>query len=175
MTDGIRSGLGIAALLLASACGGQEVREPALNQAAEAGSNETAELNLSIPAPAPTEGALSKYVGKHPSDEVDGGRFLDEATVKAAVAATVPHAAVRKFVFNYDGPDAPIVVKDGRILAWGCERHNCGYHNWAILITPDGASADVCYYDNDDRPDGPSTWYLQGAKTEQRAGSCPSE
>lgn len=175
MTDGIRSGLGIAALLLASACGGQEVREPALNQAAEAGSNETAELNLSIPAPAPTEGALSKYVGKHPSDEVDGGRFLGEATVKAAVAATVPDAAVRKFVFNYDGPDAPIVVKDGRILAWGCERHNCGYHNWAILITPDGASADVCYYDNDDRPDGPSTWYLQGAKTEQRAGSCPSE
>lgn len=175
MTHGIRSGLGIAALLLASACGGQEVKEPASNQATPAGSNETAAANLSDAAPAPAEGSLSKYVGKHPSDQVDGGRFLDEAAVKAAVAATVPDAAVRKFVFDYNGPDAPIVAKDGRILAWGCERHNCGYHNWAILIAADGSSADICYYDNDDRPDGPSTWYLQGGKTEQRPGSCPSE
>src|SRR3546814_6768352 len=62
----------------------------------------------------------------------------DLPSVKAAVTATVPDTKVRDFVFHYNGPDAPIVRKDGRILAWGCEVHNCGYHNWSISITPDG-------------------------------------
>src|SRR3546814_2356277 len=73
----------------------------------------------------------------------------DLPSVKAAVTATVPDTKVRDFVFHYNGPDAPIVRKDGRILAWGCEVHNCGYHNWSISITPDGNSADVCLYHDD--------------------------
>jgi len=118
---------------------------------------------------------LSTFVGKHPAESVDGTRFLDEPAVRAAVAATVADASVRDFVFNYNGPDAPIVSKDGRILAWGCERHNCGYHNWSIAITPDGANAEVCFYHDDDSADGPATWYLSGGKTEKRPGNCPSE
>ncbi|WP_343518052.1 hypothetical protein [Sphingomonas sp.] len=176
MIDRIGLGAGIAALLLLAACDA-EPPKPAASGEPEA--NASADNAAAIAAPdnasAAAEGPLSKYVGKHPSDRVDGMRFLDEPMVRKAVAANVSDAAARKFVFGYDGPDAPIVAKAGRVLAWGCERHNCGYHNWAISITPDGASADVCFYRNPDRPDGSSTWYLADGKREQRQGNCPSE
>jgi hypothetical protein len=124
----------------------------------------------------PVSGPLDAWVGKHPSEKVDGVTFLAQPSVKAAITATVPDAKVRDFVFGYNGPDAPIVKKDGgRILAWGCEAHNCGYHNWSVSITPDGASAEVCFYQNNAKPDGPSIWYVAGGKTEQRPDNCPSQ
>ena len=119
-------------------------------------------------------GLLAAYLGKHPSEKVNGVTFLAQPLVEAAVAK-VPDAAVREFIIHYAGPDAPIVLRDGRVLAWGCEAHNCGYHNWAISILPDGSSADICYYENKDRPDGQSTWYLGSGGTETRPGNCPSE
>lgn len=170
--------LSVPMILLVAAC---DVGNPVVNETDEpsatpsmapAGSSTG---QISADAPAPASGTLSKYVGKHPSDLVDGKRFLDEPAVKAAVAATVADAKVRDFVFNYNGPDAPIVSKGGRILAWGCERHNCGYHNWSVSITPEGSSADVCFYDNDDSADGPATWHLASGRTEKRAGNCPSD
>ena len=177
MIDRIGLTLGIAVLPLLSACDGKELA-PAASPSPVATSN-PGNVAQAVTAPdnasAVAEGALSKYIGKYPSDRVDGTRFLDEPAVRKAVAASVSDAAVRKFVFGYDGPDAPIVAKAGRILAWGCERHNCGYHNWSISITPDGASAEVCSYRNDKRPDGTSTWYLPAGTSEQRPGNCPSE
>jgi hypothetical protein len=135
------------------------------------------------PSPAPAAKALpstqpdvlSVYVGHHPSEKVGGKTFLEQTTVKYAVDSAVSDDRARDFVFHYNGPDAPIVKKDGRVLAWGCEAHNCGYHNWAVSITPDGGSAEICFYQNDAKPDGQSTWYKAGAKPEQRAGNCPSE
>jgi hypothetical protein len=139
---------------------------------------ETAPPAAAAQAPAPEAavgGILAAYVGKHPSEEVNGTRFLDQPVVKQAVEQTVPDAEVRQFIFGYDGPDAPFGERDGRLVAWGCERHNCGYHNWAILIAADGSNAEVCHYRNPDQPDGMSTWFLPGGRTEQRAGNCPSE
>ena len=166
-----------AALLLTAACGGNS--DAGSGEAANATSNAApiavSEHGNNVVADAKASVDLSKYVGKHPSDTVGGTRFLDEPAVKAAVAASVPDSAVRNFVFNSNGPDAPIVAKDGRVLAWGCERHNCGYHNWSIAITPDGTNADVCFYHDDDSADGPATWYLPGGTTETRTGNCPSE
>lgn len=177
MIDRIGLGAGIAVLLLLPACNAGQPKpvasgEPEANASA---GNAAAVSAAPDNAAAAVDGPLSKYVGKHPSDRVDGKRFLDEPAVRKAVAANVSDAAIQKFVFGYDGPDAPIVAKAGRVLAWGCERHNCGYHNWAISITPDGTSADVCFYRNADRPDGSSTWYLPGGTSERRQGNCPSE
>lgn len=126
-------------------------------------------------APPAASDVLGGYVGKHPRETVGGTTFLDQPVVRDAVAKTVGDAKVRDFVFGYNGPDAPIVLKDGRVLAWGCEVHNCGFHNWSISISPDGAVADICHYHNDDSVEGSATWYLAGGKTEQRAGNCPSE
>ena len=121
-------------------------------------------------------GALSRYVDMHPREVEDGRSFLGEASVRQAIAANVRDSGVRNFIYHYDGPDAPIArTRSGRILAWGCEAHNCGFHNWAVSITPDGSSAEVCYYHDDDRPDGSATWYLRGGRTVKRAGNCPDE
>lgn len=109
---------------------------------------------------------LTLYVGKHPSEQLSGRTFLDQPAVKAAVEKTVPDPAVRDFIFHYDGPDAPIVDKNGRLLAWGCERHNCGYHNWSILIAPEQSDAEVCFYHDNKRSDGTSRWFLPGGRTE---------
>lgn len=179
MSNRFSLSIGIIVPLLASACSSEQ-QNPGADRQLEAKPTASASATAASPIPgssatAAAEGALSKYVGKHPSEQVDGTRFLDEASVRKAVAANVTDAAVRKFVFDYDGPDAPIVAKAGRILAWGCERHNCGYHNWSIAIAPDGTDAEVCYYHDNDRPDGTSTWYLPGGKSEQRPGNCPSE
>jgi hypothetical protein len=121
-------------------------------------------------------GALARYVDMHPR-EVEGGRsFLGEPVVRQAIAASVRDASVRNFIFHSDGPDAPIAkTRGGRLIAWGCEAHNCGFHNWAVSITPDGARAEVCYYHDDERPDGSATWYLPRGRTVKRAGNCPDQ
>lgn len=178
MVSRIGMGRGFIVLVLLSACSGEQQTSNVTTQSeANPGSGNAAEASTGPDnaTAAVRDGLLTRYVGKHPSAPVDGTRFLDESVVRTAVAGIVSDAAVRKFVFGYDGPDAPIVAKAGRILAWGCERHNCGYHNWSISITPDGTNAEVCFYRDDKRPDGESTWYLAGGKTEQRPGNCPSE
>ena len=132
--------------------------------------------NPAGPVRVAASGALSRYVDMHPREVEDGRSFLGEPAVRQAIAASVRDAGVRNFIFHYDGPDAPIArTKAGRILAWGCEAHNCGYHNWAVSITPDGARAEVCYYHDDDRPDGSATWYSRGGRTAKRAGNCPDQ
>jgi hypothetical protein len=128
------------------------------------------------PVRAPATGALARYVDLHPREVEDGRSFLGEPAVRQAIAANVRDAGVRNFIFHSDGPDAPIArTRGGRILAWGCEAHNCGFHNWAVSIAPDGSSAEVCYYHEDERPDGSATWYLRGGRTVKRAGNCPDE
>jgi hypothetical protein len=165
--------------LIPAACSEKSPNESAGNTAVETARAPAPTVNASADAEtnavAVPSNELSRFVGKHPSEAVDGMRFLDEPAVEAAVAATVADPKIRDFVFHYNGPDAPIVMKDGRVLAWGCERHNCGYHNWSVAITPDGSSAEVCFYHNDDSAGGPATWYLPASKTEKRPGNCPSD
>ena len=127
-------------------------------------------------AAARARAGLAKYVDWRPRESEGGRSFLAEPAVKRAIAANVRDSAIRNFIYHYSGPDAPIAQRsDGRLIAWGCEAHNCGFHNWAVAITPDGRRAEVCYYHNDDEPDGTSTWYLPGGRTVKRPGNCPDE
>lgn len=165
----------IAPALLLASCKGSEHGNSAEQPLADNITTSTPVSNAG--APAPTAGGsafLSLYVGKHPSEPLSGRTFLEQPTVKGAVEATVPDPAIRDFIFHYNGPDAPIVGKNGRLLAWGCEAHNCGYHNWSILITPEQPDAEICFYHDDKRSDGPSRWFLPGGRTETRPGNCPS-
>lgn len=127
----------------------------------------------SAPVRVAAGGALSRYVDMHPR-EVEGGRsFLGEPVVRKAIAANVRDARIRDFIYHYNGPDAPIASKGGRLYAWGCEVHNCGFHNWTVSIRPDGSGAEICHYQNDEAPDGTSTWYLPGGRSVKRDGNCP--
>ncbi len=169
----VRSGLMAALGLTITACSGGAGTGNNIEN--EATANSPAAADNAIAGNVETAGPLDAWVGKHPSEKIEGITFLAQPSVKAAVTAAVSDAKVRDFVFGYDGPDAPIVKKAGRVLAWGCEKHNCGYHNWSVSITPDGSSAEVCFYQNDAKADGPSTWYVAAGKTELRPGNCPSQ
>ena len=128
----------------------------------------------STPAPTPSATIaatdLSRYVGRYPFDLVAGTRFVDEPAVRAAVARVVPDMGVRDTVLSRDATANPVVEQDGRILSWACEAHNCGPHNWAIAITPDGRDAAVCYHDQDA---GVSRWYPAEYRARASDG-CPS-
>lgn len=140
--------------------------------------------NAAAPTPVPTPVAtasaqprvvvaLGGYAGHYPFDVVGGVRFLDQPAVASAVAALVPDAKIRALVLGGDGPGTPIALQAGKLVAWGCETHNCGDHDWAISIAPDGGGASVCYHDAATMQEN-ARWYLAPGRTEMRDGDCPS-
>lgn len=131
-------------------------------------------ISVALPSPAPSPSvALSGYAGHYPFDAVGGVRFLDQPAVVRAVTALVPDAKIRALVLGGDGPGTPIVRQAGKLVAWGCETHNCGGHDWTISISPDGAAASVCYHDAATMQEK-ARWYLAPGRNEMRDGDCPS-
>ena len=172
------------ALMFTAGCSGKTTSQAA-NGSAEATNISGLASPTVAPAAAPRQveanGAptaappvdLAAYVGKYPFDKVGGTSFLDAPAVRRAVAATVPDKAVRDWIFEKAGPQSPIVLKDGKLLAWGCQQHNCGAHNWTIAIDPAGTAADICYFD-ETTDTAQAKWYLASGGTEMRKDSCPS-
>lgn len=145
-----------------AACDRQPAPEPAPRNA----------LTAATPSPVATHAPadLERYVGSYPTDAVKGASFLTDPAVKAAVGAAVPDAAVRDRVLDTDVTATPVVLEEGRVLSYGCEPHNCGPHNWSIVVTRDGTTAGVCYYDEDTKA---ARWYPQGFAPPP-TGGCPS-
>jgi hypothetical protein len=130
-----------------------------------------ATLLIGAAAPPP----LSVYVGHYPFDRVRGTTFLAHPRVRATVAAAVPDRRIRGWIFERAGPHTPITrLRDGRLASFGCEAHNCGSHNWAILIDPAGREAEVCYHD-DAAIGRRSRWYARGRAPVLRAAGCQPE
>lgn len=127
------------------------------------------------PAPSPlppTAGSkLASYVGKYPFDKVDGVAWNDHALVKAGIAASVKDAAALKAITTTDGPSGPIEMRGDKVMSWACEAHNCGSHQWAVLIDPRTGAADVCYF-NEAADATKSRWFLSSGKEEKRDGNC---
>jgi len=121
---------------------------------------------------ATANGPLSAHVGRLPSDVVNGVTFLANPQVRSAVEAAVTDAEVRRWVLREDVTSNPIGSRDGRIIATGCETHNCGPHHWSIVIDPAGTGAEVCYAQNSTLER--ATWYVAGRPPEERQGDCPS-
>lgn len=166
--------LALAAVL--AACGAKADKTAA--EAPKAGptvaASDTAKAKTP-PAPSPlppTAGSkLASYVGKYPFDKVDGVAWNDHALVKAGIAATVKDKAVLKAIATLDGPASPIEMKDGKVASWACEAHNCGPHQWAVLVDPRTGATDVCYFD-EAADAAQSRWFLSGGKEEKRDGNC---
>ena len=120
---------------------------------------------------APTvDGPLSVYVGKAPTEAVDGVSFLDQPTIRSGVAAAVRTDDPSMWVFRDDTTRRPIVMKEGRLLSYGCETGNCAGRNWAVLTDPLGAMVEVCYFAG-----GQARWYAGGRNPAERPGGCPTE
>lgn len=161
----------VPALAILAACGtsgsntnNQTTGDVTTNAAAESAT--AGNSAAAIPGP------LFAHVGRLPSDIVNGTTFLADPRVRAAVEAAVSDPAVRRWVLREDVTSSPIGSRDGRIIATGCESHNCGPHHWTILIDTEGARAEVCYARNSTLER--ATWYVAGRPAEERPGDCPN-
>jgi len=171
-----RAAFCLPALIALAACyssGPTGNNQAAGNAAGGATANATAQDNAAEANAARTiPGPLFAHVGRLPFDVVNGTTFLADPRVRAAVEAAVQDPQVRRWVLSEDITTNPIGSRDGRIVATGCEPHNCGPHNWSILIDPEGTAAEVCYAR--DTVGDRATWYVAGRPAEQRPGACPS-
>lgn len=114
---------------------------------------------------------LTAYVGHYPADAVSGVTFYNRTEVADALNRAVGDQAVRRQIVATNAVTTPIVLTGGRLLAHGCEPHNCGDNNWTFLVTPDGEKAEACHH-NADIMGNTSRWY-RGAAPETRPGDCP--
>ena len=172
------------AVLLLTACGEKAKDAPAAEEsktaeapssaapAAKAAAGTTAQP-AETPSPLPpTAGSkLASYVGKYPFDKVDGVAWNDHALVKAGIAASVKDKAVLKAITTLEGPAGPIEMRGDKVMSWACEAHNCGAHQWAVLVEPRTGATDVCYYD-EEADAAKSRWFLSTGKEEKRDGNC---
>jgi hypothetical protein len=147
------------------------------NAVTEAAATPPAPVPSAKPESSPPAAAtvdLSGYVGHYPFDKIGGRDFYDQPAVQAAFSSLVPDAAIRTRIRADDGPATPIaLIANRRLVAWGCETHNCGDHNWAITIAVDGTAPQICYHDQATTGDG-AHWYVAPGKTQMRGGACPS-
>lgn len=147
--------------------------DPNSVDAAAGGTTPEADTETAATAEAAANGVdLAAYAGKYPFDKVGDVTFFDQPSVKAAIAAAIPDKTVLGWVMGErGGPSAPIEVKNGKVMSWACEQHNCGDHQWTVLMDPAGKSAEICYQDAAALP-GKTRWYRAGSAPETREGTC---
>ena len=155
------------ALLLLAGCGGGG-KSP-VNDAAAADFVPPA---TRAPAPLPGQAhavPLRAYVGHYPDEPVDGVNFFDRTEVATALDGAVTDAGLRRAIVRSEGPRTPVFRVGSRIASWGCEAHDCGNHNWTVLVDPTTGKGEVCVHQG-----GRTLWHAGGPPT-PRAGDCPSE
>jgi hypothetical protein len=116
---------------------------------------------------------LTAYVGKYPHDAVGGVDFYDRTDVANGLIAAVGDEKLRRLIRGRSGPETPIFARGKQVAAWGCEEHDCGDHNWTVLVDPDGGKTEVCYHNSETTGDR-SRWYA-GAAPSLRPGACPAQ
>jgi len=114
---------------------------------------------------------LTAYIGKFPFEEVGGVTWDNHPVVLAGIRSTVKDAAARRAIISVEGPSAPIGTYQGKVGAWSCEQHNCGDHQWAVLVDAKSGATDVCYH-NAAQTAGNSRWFLANGREETRPGDC---
>ena len=96
-----------------------------------------------MPKPLPGQAhadALTAYVGKYPTDAVDGVGFYDRTEVARALNDAVGDERIRRRFVNRDAVTVPIFrTADGRIAAHGCMPHDCGDNDWTLMLGADGS------------------------------------
>jgi len=170
--------ISMAAALALSACGGGKEAANRLDEASNSLSNAANSVenaaaqvgNAANAVSAATSGA-ARYVGKYPFDKVDGHSWNDDPAILSAIKAAVPDAKIRALVLEAEGPSSPIAQKDGKVLSWACQAHNCGPHNWTTIVDPASGAAEICYVNEEAAP-GKTRWF-KGGKEEVKSDPCP--
>lgn len=118
---------------------------------------------------------LSAYVGKHPTEPVQGVTFFQHPDVRAAIDASGVDRDIQKAVF-FDGNVVGVVTETrGRLLLHGYDPVGAGSTNWAILMIPDGSKAAVCYSTGIVKYEQGADWYFEGDQAFTLYAPCPAE
>lgn len=170
--------ISMAAAMALSACNGSkdtanrlEEAGNSLSSAADNVQNAAAQVGNAANAVHAAVSGVARYVGKYPFDKVDGKSWNSDPAIIAAINAAVTDAKVRALVLEGDGPSSPITQKDGKVIAWACQAHNCGPHNWTTIVDPVSGAAEICYVDDETAP-GKTRWFRNG-KEEIKSDPCP--
>jgi len=119
--------------------------------------------------------ALSRYVGKHPFDAVEGVTFFQHPAVRAAIIASGVDRDTQKSIFFDDNVVGVVTKTRGRLLLHGYDPAGAGSTNWAILMIPDGSKAAVCYSTGVIPDKQGADWYYGGDLAFTLYETCPSE
>lgn len=122
-----------------------------------------------VAAAAPKVPDLSLYFGKYPFDSVKGISFLRHPRVRSVVTANAP-VGVSRWLLG-ESTATPIGRKGRLILSYACEPHNCGPHNWTIVLGS-GALGAICHYDSEISEE--AVWFIQKKAVLRTANGCPS-
>lgn len=90
--------------------------------------------------------SLNAYIGKYQFEEIAGYSLLNHPQFRNNVNAVVNNDIDRKWLFNENATSGPIEFRDGKIIAWACEQHNCGNRNWNVAIDLQSQETEVCFH-----------------------------
>lgn len=105
---------------------------------------------------------LSAYVGKHPTEPVQGVTFFQHPAVRAAIVASGADRDIQKAIVFDDNVVGVVTPTRGRLLLHGYDPAGAGSTNWAILMIPDGSKAAVCYSTGIVGYEKGADWYFEG-------------
>jgi len=171
----LRTPLALALAATLAACSQAEERAAAAPAPAEANvpassAAPVAALDRNGEAP-----PLSAYVGKHPTEPVQGVTFFQHPDVRAAIVASGVDRDIQKSIV-FDGNVVGVVTETrGRLLLHGYDPAGAGSTNWAILMIPDGSKAAVCYSTGIVGYEKGADWYFEGDVAFTLYTPCPSE
>jgi hypothetical protein len=113
---------------------------------------------------------LAFYSGKYPFDKIRGYTFVSHPFVRAAMTRAVWSKTIRDQVLSA-GVAGPISQSATLMVAHSCEPHNCGDHNWTIVIVKPRGPAAVCYHDQE-LTDSSGRWFVDGQARYVSADGC---
>ena len=131
----------------------RELSEEPAAEAAGAGDAAAAAGDAAAAAAPASEAAaavpsLTSWVGGYPYQTRDGMSFWAHPAVTAAVRAYVPRSDIRAWILSSGVESEVTQLPDGRVVARACEPHNCGSHEWRVIIADSGEWTQICYYDS---------------------------
>lgn len=189
----------IAAVVLATICGGlaigygaigdaahptQAARRPpakgtflAANTLANTSTANAAPWAPPPPAPSPPQDTanlppLTGYAGHFAGDVIGHSDFLADPRVRDQISRIVPDEEIRDMLLSGDVVGGRIALYKGSLKWAGCEPHRCDVHNWYIVVSTAGGRASACYYDASTDPDQ-VTWFFGGRPVTSEQRSCP--
>lgn len=116
---------------------------------------------------------LALYVGKYPFDKVRGHTFISHPIVRKAVSNAVWSKPIYDQVMSA-GVAGPITQSATLIVSSSCEPHNCGDHNWTIVILKPRGPAAICYHDQE-LTDSNGRWFIAGRSKYVTPDGCSGE